>query len=271
MDFTSEIKERPLSPETRRYYQNLFNQNPNPSQNQKRRSDDFDSNPEQRLWLWDITTEHHYQLYKQTHGRCCFVHDIGQPEKDGKRLPFFDYEKKVFDNIMAQPHRVWIKKATGLGITEFFIYFMLWLALVRPLELRNWLSGSHMVIVTGPREKTAKELIKRAKDKLEAADIQNPYETDDTTIRLKDVTIKAYPSFNASWRGLAKISFILVDEADFFRPGEQEEVRKVAERYVGKSHAWISMVSTPGKPGGLFNRMELEEQSYYTRLKLDYK
>jgi hypothetical protein len=181
----------------------------------------------------------------------------------------FDYEKLVYDATINYK-RVWIKKATGLGITEFFIYFMLWLALCRPRRLQTWLTGSHMVIVTGPREETAVKIIGRAKAKLEAARVQNPSEAKETVIKVGDITIQAFPSFNASWRGLDKISFILIDEADFFREGEQEEVRAVAERYIGKSQAWIALVSTPHKPGGLFNRIEQEDPCLYYKLPLDY-
>jgi hypothetical protein len=215
--------------------------------------------------LWDLTPKQHLDLYDlaKKHGqKCCFVHGLGLPEKDGHRLPMFDYEKKVYDKIL-EFEQLWIKKATGLGITEFFLYFMLWLALCKPrgwvkkgITIAEWLKDSHMVIVTGIREEFAKEVIQRAKNKLEKALIILPKQDDDTTIRLDDVVIKAYPSFNQTWRGLDKISFIFIDEADFFKDSEQEEVRHVAERYIGKSGAWIAMVSTPNKPGGLFERME---------------
>ena len=35
-----------------------------------------------------------------------------------------------------------------------------------------------------------------------------------------------------------------------FRKGEQEDVRHVSERYIGKSDPYIVMVSTPNNPGG---------------------
>jgi hypothetical protein len=171
---------------------------------------------------------------------------------------------------MFQHKRVWIKKATGLGVTEFFLYFMLWLALCRPRGLEQWLANSHMIIVAGTREETALKILKRAKDKLEQAGIQNPDVTREGVIEIGDITIQAFPSFNASWRGLDKISIILADEADFFRDSEQEEVRAVAERYIGKSKAWIALVSTPNKPGGLFERIEAEQPCLYHKLILDY-
>ena len=39
--------------------------------------------------------------------------------------------------------------------------------------------------------------------------------------------------------------FILIDEGDFFRKGEQEDVRHVSERYIAKSNPYIVILSTP--------------------------
>lgn len=57
-----------------------------------------------------------------------------------------------------------------------------------------------------------------------------------------------------------------------FRKGEQEDVRFVTERYIGKSDPYIVMVSTPNAPNGLFDRIEREHESecIYKRIKLDY-
>ena len=73
-------------------------------------------------------------------------------------------------------------------------------------------------------------------------------------------------------RSLDNPKFILLDEADFFRKGEQEDVRHVSERYIGKSDPYIVMVSTPNNPGGLFYQIEQEpeETCLYKRLKMDY-
>jgi hypothetical protein len=50
---------------------------------------------------------------------------------------------------------LWVKKATGLGVTEFFLRFMAWLCL-RNNDYRN----SQMCIVTGPNQELAIKLIK---------------------------------------------------------------------------------------------------------------
>ncbi|MGH9974958.1 MAG: hypothetical protein ACRD8Z_03860, partial [Nitrososphaeraceae archaeon] len=55
-----------------------------------------------------------------------FNHVIGLPLKEGNRLPLFDYEQRIFD-ILNQQRHIWILKATGLGVTEFMLRYMVWL------------------------------------------------------------------------------------------------------------------------------------------------
>ena len=85
--------------------------------------------------------------------------------------------------------------------------------------------------------------------------------------------IEAYPSNHIdSFRALANPKFIFIDEGDFFRKSEQDDVRFVSERYIGKSDPYIVLVSTPNAPGGLFEKIEKEPESscIYKRLKMDY-
>jgi hypothetical protein len=67
----------------------------------------------------------------------------------------FDTKK---GNINLNIKHLWIKKATGLGISEFMLRFMAWLCLKD-----NALAGSQMCIVTGPRIDLAIALIDRMK------------------------------------------------------------------------------------------------------------
>jgi hypothetical protein len=54
----------------------------------------------------------------------------------------------MFDYLVTQNSNkhLWIKKATGLGVSEFMLRFMAWLCLKD-----DALAGSQMCIVTGPR------------------------------------------------------------------------------------------------------------------------
>jgi hypothetical protein len=98
------------------------------------------------FWIWNI--EEHRQEDIKTNGDCCFNHIIGLPQKDGNDKALYDYEQIIFNSLVTQNSNkhLWIKKATGLGISEFMLRFMAWLCLKD-----NALSGSQMCIVTGPR------------------------------------------------------------------------------------------------------------------------
>ena len=194
-------------------------------------------------------------------------HIIGLPQKNGKSYPLFDYEKLVFDTLQNHKH-VWIKKATGLGVTEFILRYMAWLCFSRNIP-RN----SQMCIVTGPRIELAITLIDRMKGLFKNREFLSVFDTKETVIELNGCHIEAYPSHHLdSMRGLTNVSFIYLDEADFFPPGQQQDARNVSERYIAKSNPWIVMVSTPNAPDGLFERIEREPEDacLYKRLFLDY-
>jgi hypothetical protein len=55
-----------------------------------------------------------------------FNHAIGLPEKNGQPMPLFDYEQLLYDTLQSTKH-IWIKKATGLGVSEFMLRYMAWL------------------------------------------------------------------------------------------------------------------------------------------------
>ena len=74
----------------------------------------FERIRDKSFWIWEI--EQHKQVDIETHGDCCFNHILGLPMKDGVEKPLFDYEKKIDDALQSHKH-IWIKKATGLGIT----------------------------------------------------------------------------------------------------------------------------------------------------------
>ena len=234
---------------------------------QSRLSEKLDHKP---FWIWDV--DEHKQEDIDTKGECCFNHIIGLPQKDGNDKPLYDYEKLIFDALVAHNtnKHVWIKKTTGLGISEFMLRFMAWLSLKD-----NALSGSQMCIVTGPRIDLAIALIDRMKNLFSNNSSKNlsVFDTKETVIELNRVKIEAFPSHHLdAMRGLPNVSFILLDEADFFPPGQQQDARDVSERYIAKSNPYIVMVSTPNTPEGLFERIEKEadETCLYKRIFLDY-
>ena len=234
------------------------------------------------FWLWESIA--HKQRARVSRGYCCFNHTIGLPRKDGIEKPLFDYEKMLYlaltqpDYLNSNTGRpgipahtfklkhLWVKKATGLGVTEFMLRFMVWLCLHN-----DDYKGSQMVIVVGPNWDLAVKMIKRMKALFEPHNIY--FDSKESVIELNGCSIQAYPSNNlGSFRSLTNPKFILIEEADYFDKSEQEEVRHVAERYIAKSDPFIVMVSTPYTPEGLFARIEKEsfDICIYKKVHLDY-
>ena len=227
------------------------------------------------FWIWD--KDEHKVKDIEAKGLCCFNHIVGLPTKDKLENPMFDYEKKLFDVLFPSTQdliredfkhkHLWVKKATGLGITEFMLRLMAWLCL-KDNNFRN----SQMCIVTGPNIDIAIKLIKRFKGIFEPK-LRITFDNKETVLELNGCGIEAFPSNHLdSYRALDNPKFIFIDEADFFRKSDQEDVRHVSERYIGKSDPYIVLVSTPNAPGGLFEKIEKEPEDIciYNRLKLDY-
>jgi hypothetical protein len=204
---------------------------------------------------------------------CCFNHIVGLPQKDGEEYPIFDYEKLLYDALMSthgnfKDKHLWVKKATGLGVTEFMLRIMAWLCTNRNEIHRS----SQMCIVTGPNIDIAIKLIRRLKNIYELK-LGLVFDNKETVLELNGCTIEAFPSNHLdAYRALDNPKFIFLDEADMFRKSEQEDVRHVSERYIAKSDPYIVMVSTPNAPGGLFYNIEAEPEDacLYKRLKMDY-
>ena len=96
-----------------------------------------------------------YYIIERRHasdkGQCCFTHIIGLCKEKWIENPYFDYENELYKALMIpgylnsnpklptdDPNNImypfkekhlWVKKATGLGISEFFLRLMAWLCL----------------------------------------------------------------------------------------------------------------------------------------------
>lgn len=190
---------------------------------------------------------------------CCFNHIIGLPVKNEKALPIFDYEMNIF-NLLKEHKHLFIKKSTGLGITEFVLRWIIYKCITEP----TW-KNSYVCIVTAPRIELAFTLIDRIHKMIPTAEHKA------TKIIINGVTVEAFPSHHLdSMRGLANPKCIFLDEADFFPNSLQKESTVIAERYIAKSSPHIILVSTPNMPNGLFDNIEKDTNSIYHKLMLPY-
>jgi hypothetical protein len=104
------------------------------------------------------------------------VHNI----EEKKEREQTNQESYIYDFKLKH---LWVKKATGLGITEFMSRFMCWLAL-RNDDYKN----SQMVIITGPNQELAIKCIKRMKSFFEPTIL---FDSKETVIELNGCSIEA--------------------------------------------------------------------------------
>lgn len=92
-----------------------------------------------------------------------------------------------------------------------------------------------------------------------------------TDLWIKNTNIKIFPSRNVKdLRGYTDVSYLFIDEADYFEQSVTTELEHAITRYEEKSNCTTIMISTPNAPGGLFERIELDKNSKYFKLFLDY-
>src|SRR5688572_13669987 len=70
--------------------------------------------------FWILDKEKHRQEFLNKNGQCCFNHLIGLPTKNDREYPIFDYEIDIINKIQNY-RNIWIKKASGIGITELVL------------------------------------------------------------------------------------------------------------------------------------------------------
>ena len=94
-----------------------------------------------------------------------------------------------------------------------------------------------MVIVTGPNWDLAIKVNEEIKAIFEPK-LGITFDNKETVLDLNGCVIEAFPSNHLdSFRSLTNPAFLLLDELDFIRKSEQEDVRHVTERYIGKSRS----------------------------------
>ena len=180
------------------------------------------------------------------------------------KLVLYDYEEELLD-VLEKKKYLWIKKATGLGVTELLIRWIAWKCLSSD-DFKDSQVDTSIVLITGPRLELSITIIKRLKDLF-----TDEFKNKETVCVLNGCRIEAFPSHHlATARGLNP-RIVFLDEADFFPIGQQQEARDVSERYIAKTDPHIIMVSTPNLPGGLFETMEFEEKCLYDRIQMNYE
>ena len=180
------------------------------------------------------------------------------------KLEYFDYEEEL-TTILESNKKLWVKKATGLGITEWTIRWIAWNCLKDDVWKNSQVDVS-VVVITGANQDLTNKVIGRIKSLF-----NYEFKTKESVVMLNGCRIEGFPTNHLSpARGLNP-RVVMLDEADFFPSRYQDEARTVAERYIPKTNPHILLISTPNLPGGLFESMEDEIDNGYIMKHMDYK
>ena len=88
---------------------------------------------------------------------------------------------------------LWVKKATGLGVTEFILRMMAWLCTTKQTNHSGSNGNSQMCIVTGPNIEIVAKLIKRLK-RIFDTKLSRIFNDKETVLKVNAYSIEAYPS-----------------------------------------------------------------------------
>lgn len=183
-----------------------------------------------------------------------------------KKLEYFDYEDLIREALQNNK-KIRIKKATGLGVTEVMTRWIAWNC-VKDDSWKNQQVDVSVIIITGANQELTNKIIGRIKNLFYG---EKHFKTREKLAVINGCRIEAFPTNHLEpARGLNP-RLVLLDEADFFPARYQDEARTVAERYRIKGDASVVMVSTPNLPGGLYDRMDREEDAGYHLLELNYE
>ena len=190
---------------------------------------------------------------------------IGLPEKNNIEHPIYDYELDVVSKI-ENNRNIWIKKASGIGATTLLLRYLTWKILVNDdLEYKN------IFIISGTHVRHANDVKFKMEDLFRKRFPLIQLESKFTDLWIKNTNIKIFPSRNVKdLRGYTNVSYLFIDEADYFEPSVNSELLHAITRYEEKSNCTTIMVSTPNRPGGLFESIEKDPNSKYCKIVLDY-
>src|SRR5215510_7695388 len=160
-----------------------------------------------------------------------------------------------------------IKKARGIGATTFLIRYLCWKILHS-----NELDNKSIFIISGTREEFSNYIKKKMEElfirKFPSLILESKY----TELILKKTLIKAMPTRNLKdIRGYMDIAYLFVDEADHGDNQFQQELEPAITAYEEKCNGKTILASSPNKPMGLFQRIELDKNSKYHKLILTYE
>ena len=135
------------------------------------------------------------------------------------------------------------------------------------------MDGKSIFLVSGTREEFSNNIKIRLAKLFERNFTNIRFESKYTELWLNNTWIKVFPTKRIQdLRGYTDVSYLFIDEADYFEPAEQNELEYVIKSYEEKSKCKIILASTPNRPDYLFARIEKNEifKDFFHKIFLDY-
>ena len=105
-----------------------------------------------------------------------------------KKLEYTDYESELA-TILETNKKLWVKKATGLGITEFMVRWLAWNC-VKDNIWKNGQVDVSVVIITGANQALTNKVIGRIKGLF----VGKEFKTKESLVVLNGCKIEAFPT-----------------------------------------------------------------------------
>ena len=137
-----------------------------------------------------------------------FNEKIGMPinTKTKLRTKIYQYEDDLIQDTLKH-RKIWVKKATGLGITEIYIRFIAWLCVKDDTFKDNQVDVS-VVIFTGTRTRLAVQIIERLKNLF----VDYIFEERETIGYVNGAKIESFPSSSMNTTNGDKPLAVSVDD-----------------------------------------------------------
>lgn len=156
---------------------------------------------------------------------------IGLPVKNNVEHPIYDYELDVVSNI-ENNRNIWIKKASGIGATTLLLRYLTW-----KISVNDDLEYKNIFIISGTHVRHANDVKIKMEDLFRKRFPFIRLESKFTDLWIKNTNIKIFPSRNVKdLRGYTDVSYLFIDEADYFEPSVNSELLDAITRYEEKSN-----------------------------------
>src|SRR5215217_3833970 len=124
------------------------------------------------FYIWGENEED--KLKRHSKGQYTFNELIGLPRRDREEMPLMPYQQELYE-LLKHERYLWIKKSRGLGLSEFFLRWLLYNC------FNLYPPHSQICICVGPNQRLAEDLVSRFKGLLQYKLSPNLFDRSRTT------------------------------------------------------------------------------------------